>query len=171
MFDAARGRTLRGSANLLFLFEDCALDTDRREFRRGSSLLSVEPQVFDLLVFLISNRDRVVSRDDLLASVWGGRTVSELTLASRINAARRAVGDTGEQQRLIRTVLRKGFRFVGATRRFKGLRRPLSLLRIRPPDAGRMTEAQRRSWRGRRASIAVMHSRQRWDPPAASRTD
>jgi DNA-binding winged helix-turn-helix (wHTH) protein len=83
---------------LLFLFEDCALDTDRREFRRGSSLLSVEPQVFDLLVFLISNRDRVVSRDDLLASVWGGRTVSESTLASRISAARRAVGDTGEHR-------------------------------------------------------------------------
>jgi DNA-binding winged helix-turn-helix (wHTH) protein len=82
---------------MLFLFEDHALDTDRRELRRGSSLLSVEPQVFDLLVFLIGNRDRVVSRDDLLASVWDGRNVSESSLASRINAARRAVGDTGEQ--------------------------------------------------------------------------
>jgi pimeloyl-ACP methyl ester carboxylesterase/DNA-binding winged helix-turn-helix (wHTH) protein len=97
---------------LLFLFEDYTLDSDRRELRRGPSLLSVEPQVFDLLVFLISNRDRVVSRDDLLASVWGGRTVSESTLASRINAARRAVGDTGQQQKLIRTIARKGFRFV-----------------------------------------------------------
>jgi len=97
---------------LLFLFEDYTLDSDRRELRRGPSLLSVEPQVFDLLIFLISNRDRVVSRDDLLASVWGGRTVSESTLASRINAARRAVGDTGQQQKLIRTIARKGFRFV-----------------------------------------------------------
>ena len=83
-----------------FLFEDYALDTDRRELRRGSALLPVEPQVFDLLAFLVGNRDRVVSRDDMLASVWGGRIVSESTLASRINAARRAIGDTGEQQQL-----------------------------------------------------------------------
>lgn len=141
---------------MLFLFEDCALDTDRREFRRGSSLLSVEPQVFDLLVFLISNRDRVVSRDDLLASVWGGRTVSESTLASRINAARRAVGDTGEQQRLIRTVLRKGFRFVGAAREIQRPAAAAFAPSDQTLDTGRMTEAQRRSWRGRRASIAVM---------------
>jgi TolB-like protein len=141
---------------MLFLFEDYALDTDRRELRRGSSLLSVEPQVFDLLVFLISNRDRVVSRDDLLASVWGGRNVSESALASRINAARRAVGDTGEQQRLIRTVLRKGFRFVGAV---KEVHKPAAAAFApldQTPDAGCMTEAQRRSWRGRRSSIAVM---------------
>src|SRR5260370_41655882 len=104
---------LRGSTNLLFLFEDYALDTDRRELHRGSSLLSVEPQVFDLLLFLISNRERVVSKDDLLASVWRGRAVSESTLASPINAARRAVGHTGKQQRLIATALGKGFRFVG----------------------------------------------------------
>jgi DNA-binding winged helix-turn-helix (wHTH) protein len=74
----------------------------------------MEPQVFDLLVFLVSNRDRVVSKDDLLASVWGGRIVSESTLASRINAARRIIGDSGEQQRLIRTTIGKGVRFVGA---------------------------------------------------------
>jgi DNA-binding winged helix-turn-helix (wHTH) protein len=99
---------------MLFLFENFALDTDRRELRRGPDLLSLEPQVFDLLVFLLENRDRVVSRDDVLQSVWGGRTVSESTLATRISAARRALDDTGEQQRLIRTVLRKGFRFIGA---------------------------------------------------------
>jgi len=99
-----------------FLFEDYLLDTERRELRRGPVLLSVEPQVFDLLLFLVRNRDRVVSKDDLLASVWGGRIVSESTLASRINAARRAVGDTGEQQRLIRTIIGKGVRFVGKAR-------------------------------------------------------
>jgi len=75
--------------------------------------IEIEPQVFDLLVYLIENRDRVVTRDDLLASVWGGRIVSESTLASRINAARKAVGDTGEAQQLIRTLPRKGLRFVG----------------------------------------------------------
>jgi adenylate cyclase len=97
-----------------FLFEDFVLDAQRRELRRGSSSLSMEPQVFDLLTFLIRNRDRVVSKDDLLASVWGGRIVSESTLASRINAVRRIIGDSGEQQRLIRTIVGKGVRFVGA---------------------------------------------------------
>jgi len=79
-------------------------------------LRSVEPQVFDRVEFLIRNRDRTVSRDDLLAAVWSGRIVSESTLASRINAARTAIGDNGADQRLIRTVLRKGIRFVGAVR-------------------------------------------------------
>jgi len=72
--------------------------------------------VFDLVEFLIRHRDRVVSRDDLLAGVWGGRIVSESAIGARINAARRAVGDDGEQQRWIRTIARKGFRFVGDVR-------------------------------------------------------
>src|SRR6516165_148025 len=97
-------------------FEDYVLDTERRELRRGSALLSMEPQVFDVLAFLVRNRDRVVSKDDLLASVWGGRIVSESTLASRINAARRVIGDTGEHQRLIRTIIGKGVRFIGKVR-------------------------------------------------------
>ena len=102
------------SFKLLYLFEDYALDTDRRELRRGAAQLSMEPQVFDVLVFLVRNCDRVVSKDDLLAAVWGGRIVSESTLATRINAARRIIGDSGEQQRLIRTTIGKGVRFVGA---------------------------------------------------------
>jgi DNA-binding winged helix-turn-helix (wHTH) protein len=73
-----------------FLFENHTLDTDRRELRRGSERIAVEPQVFDLLVYLAETRDRVVSKDDLIASVWGGRIVSDSTLTSRINAARRA---------------------------------------------------------------------------------
>ena len=78
--------------------------------------MAVEPQVFDLLVYLVRNRDRVVSKDDLIASVWGGRIVSESTLTSRINAARKAVGDSGEDQKLIRTVARRGLRFVADVR-------------------------------------------------------
>ena len=105
-----------GAAKVLYLFGDCELDTDRRELRRASSLVPVEPQVFDLLVYLICNRDRVVSRDDLIASIWEGRLVSESALATRINAARAAVGDSGEAQRLIKTLLRKGVRFVGEVR-------------------------------------------------------
>ena len=99
-----------------FLFDDYVLDTERCELRRGSTLLGMEPQVFDLLAFLVRNRDRVVSKEDLLASVWGGRIVSESTIASRINAARRIVGDSGGRQRLIRTIIGKGVRFVGEVR-------------------------------------------------------
>jgi TolB-like protein len=97
-----------------YVFEGYALDTDRRELRRGADLASLEPQVFDLLVYLIENRERVVSKDDLLAAIWGGRSVSESSMTSRINAARSAIGDSGVQQRLIKTLPRKGFRFVGA---------------------------------------------------------
>jgi TolB-like protein/Tfp pilus assembly protein PilF len=98
---------------LLFLFDNFSVDTDRRELRHDGELRSVEPQVFDLLEFLIRNRNHLVSRDELLAAVWHGRIVSESTLASRINAARAAIGDNGEDQRLIRTIMRKGIRFVG----------------------------------------------------------
>ena len=97
-----------------FLFGDYTLDLRRRELLRGSGArVEIEPQVFDLLIYLIQNRDRVVSKDDLIASVWGGRIVSDSTLTSRITAARKAIGDSGEQQALIRTVPRKGIRFVG----------------------------------------------------------
>jgi TolB-like protein len=98
---------------LVYIFADCVLDPHRRELRRRDNLVAVEPQVFDLLEHLIRNRDRVVSRDDLIASVWGGRIVSESTLGARINAVRNAIGDTGAEQRLIKTLPRKGLRFVG----------------------------------------------------------
>ena len=99
---------------MLYRFEDFVLDINRRELRRGDSLIAIEPQVFDLLVFLIRTRERVVSRDDLLAAVWQGRIVSEATLNSRVNSARAAIGDNGGDQRLIKTLPRKGIRFVGA---------------------------------------------------------
>jgi TolB-like protein len=95
-------------------FGDYNIDVERRELRRAKAPVHVEPQVFDLLVYLVNNRDRVVSKDDLIASVWGGRIVSDSTLTSRINAVRNAVGDSGEEKKLIRTIARKGFRFVGA---------------------------------------------------------
>ena len=96
-----------------YVFEDCVLDAGRRELRHGGQLRAVEPKVFDLLLHLIGNRERVVSRDDLIAQVWNGRIVSESSLASCISAARTAIGDTGEAQRLIKTLPRKGIRFVG----------------------------------------------------------
>ncbi len=98
------------------VFGDYVLDRERRELRRGSEQIALEPQVFDVLTHLVQNRDRVVTKDDLIASVWEGRIVSDSTLTSRINAARRAVGDRGDRQAIIKTYARKGFRFVGDVR-------------------------------------------------------
>jgi TolB-like protein len=94
-------------------FEGYRLDLARRELSLAGEVIATTPKVFDLLTYLVQNRGRVVSRDDLLDAVWQGRIVSESTLASHINAVRRAIGDTGSQQRLVRTISRKGFRFVG----------------------------------------------------------
>lgn len=105
---------ISGGHIVRYQFGTFVLDGARRELRRGEDLIALEPQVFDLLEFLIRARDRVVSRDDLLDAVWHGRIVSDATLSSRINAARTAIGDTGAEQRLIRTLPRKGIRFVGA---------------------------------------------------------
>src|SRR5258708_36460716 len=99
-----------------FLFENYCLDADRRELACGSELIAIGPKVFDLLLYLVQNRDQVVTRDDLLQAIWQGRIVSESTLTSHVNAVRKAIGDTGKQQRLIRTVARKGLRFVGPVR-------------------------------------------------------
>ena len=101
---------------MLFLFDNFTLDVARRELRAGGTEISVEPQVFDLLEFLIRRRDEVVSRDDLIEHIWKGRVVSESAMASRINAARNAIGDNGSDQRLIKTIARKGIRFVGEVR-------------------------------------------------------
>jgi TolB-like protein len=96
-----------------FCFAEHVLDVDLRELTRAGEGVAVEPQVFDLLIYLVENRERVVSKDDLIEHIWDGRIVSESTLTSRINAARKAVGDSGKDQAMIRTIARKGFRFVG----------------------------------------------------------
>jgi TolB-like protein/Tfp pilus assembly protein PilF len=102
-----------GNTIVQFQFSNHVLDAGLRELTRGGEAVAVEPQVFDLLVYLVENRDRVVSKDDLIETIWNGRIVSESTLTSRINAARTAVGDSGKDQAVIRTIARKGFRFVG----------------------------------------------------------
>ena len=103
-----------------YLFEGYVLDTDRRELSRGADAVSVAPQVFDLLDHLIRNRERVISKDDLITAIWDGRIVSDAAVTTRINAARSAIGDSGEEQRFIKTLPRKGFRFVGTVREEQG---------------------------------------------------
>ena len=98
---------------MVFRFGDHVLDIERRELRRGAQPVALEPQVFDLLVYLVRNRGRVVSKDDLIDGVWGGRIVSDSALTTRLNAARKAVNDSGAEQRVIRTVQRRGVRFIG----------------------------------------------------------
>ena len=106
-------RPTRPERCVQFYFDNHTLDTGRRELLRAGEPVALQPQVFDLLVHLVQNRDRVVTKDDLIARVWAGRIVSDSTLTSRINAARTAVGDSGKEQRLIRTIPRKGVRFIG----------------------------------------------------------
>ena len=134
---------------MIFVFDSYVLDTRRRELRRGHAVVSVQPQVFDLLEYLIRNRGHVISRDDILDAIWGGRIVSESSLATRINAARSAIGDDGESQRLIRTLPRKGIRFVGEVREVEEEEQPrargaaTSLLNTAAAVAPRI-EAERR---------------------------
>lgn len=97
---------------MIYSFGQCELDTERLELRRDGELQAVEPQVFSLITLLIENRDHVASKEDLIAAIWHGRIVSDATLSSRINAARTAVGDTGRSQAIIRTMPKRGFRFV-----------------------------------------------------------
>ena len=101
---------------MTFAFAECELDPARQELRRAGEVIHVEPQVFKLLLLLIENRDRIVSKDEILDAVWDGRIVSEAALSSRINAVRRAIGDNGNDQALVRTLHKRGFRFIGQVR-------------------------------------------------------
>jgi TolB-like protein len=111
---------------MLFHFGGHTLDLERRELHRGAELVALEPQVFDLLVHLVRNRGRVISKDELIQGVWGGRIVSDATIHSRVNAARQAVGDSGAAQLVIRTMPRKGVRFVAEVREEKAVPPPVS---------------------------------------------
>lgn len=105
-----------------YLFANCELDTEQRELRCDRETAAVAPQVFDLLNYLIRNRDRVVSKDDLIKAIWKGRSISDAALTTRLNIARKAIGDSGDEQRLIKTLPRRGFRFVGAVEEFSSAR-------------------------------------------------
>jgi TolB-like protein len=144
-------RGARHARNALdFRFAGFEINIPRRELRRAGELVSIEPQVFDLLVHLIRNDDRIVTKDELIETVWKGRAISEAALSSRISAARRAVGDSGAEQKLIRTLNKHGFRFVGAVQ--KAGKEPV----LQAQQASRATrETSAYTWSDR-ASIAVL---------------
>jgi TolB-like protein/Tfp pilus assembly protein PilF len=108
-----------------FRFEKHELDSELRELTRDGVPVPMQPQVFDLLLFLVEQRERVVSKDDLIGGVWGDRIISDSALNSRVNAARKAIQDDGKTQRLIRTIARKGFRFVGDCTEISTVDRPV----------------------------------------------
>ena len=97
---------------MIYLFDEFELDRSKVELRRHGEPVPVEPQVFALLLLLAENRERLVSRDELIEKVWDGRVVSDSAVASRVKSARQAVGDDGQTQRFIKTIHRQGFRFV-----------------------------------------------------------
>ena len=98
---------------MIFRINECLIDTSTYEVRRQGKAVPVEPQVFDLLIFLLENRHRLVSKDEIIDRIWRGRAVSEATLNSRIKSVRQAIGDSGAAQEFIRTIRGRGFRFVG----------------------------------------------------------
>jgi DNA-binding winged helix-turn-helix (wHTH) protein len=101
-------------AVVLAFADGLELDTALFELRRGGQAVPLEPQAFDVLAYLVAHRDRVVPKEELMDAVWGGRFVSDAAVTSRIKQARRAVGDDGQAQRVIRTVHGRGYRFVAA---------------------------------------------------------
>jgi DNA-binding winged helix-turn-helix (wHTH) protein len=143
-----------GASRVKFMFDDCCLDTDRRELRRGTRPVAVEPQVFDILELLVRNRDRMVSNDDLIAAIWKGRIVSDSALNSRMTAVRQAIGDSGQRQGLIRTIPRKGYRFVAAVKE-----EPIGSRR-RGSHCGRGTSER---VAGRNKTVREVLSNQGWD--------
>jgi DNA-binding winged helix-turn-helix (wHTH) protein/tetratricopeptide (TPR) repeat protein len=123
---------------VIYAFGDCELDIDRYELRHGDGRCHVEPQVFDILAYLVAHRDRVVTRDELLAQVWGHSFVSEATVSSRVMAARKAIGDSGRAQELIRTVRGRGYQFVAPVEELAGAPGSLPKPLDAPVRAGRL---------------------------------
>jgi TolB-like protein/DNA-binding winged helix-turn-helix (wHTH) protein len=116
-----------------YRFSDFEIDLNQQELRRAGASVHIEPQVFDLIVHLVRNHDRVVSKDELIDTVWNGRIISEAAFSSRINGARRVLGDNGTDQLFIRTLHRRGFRFVGDVQGITGS--DVAAVRLAPHDA------------------------------------
>src|SRR6202161_3887093 len=117
-------------------FADCELNLDRIVLRRGGEEIRVEPQVFDVLAYLVKHRGTVVRQEELLDAIWGDRFVSESALTTRIKAVRQAVGDDGSQQLIIRTVHGKGYEFVATVEEFEEVEERRNEVALAPGTAG-----------------------------------
>src|SRR5215468_9858069 len=115
-----------------YRFSDFEIDLNQQELRRAGASVHIEPQVFDLIVHLVRNHDRIVTKDELIDTVWHGRIISEAAFSSRINGARRVLGDNGTDQLFIRTLHRRGFRFVGDVEAVTGSE--AAAVRLAPDD-------------------------------------
>lgn len=122
---------------MIYRFGPVRFDTARRELTAGGRPVPVEPQVFDLLQMLIENRERLVTKDEIMERIWRGRIVSEAALSSRVKSARQAIGDDGRAQRLIRTHAKHGFRFVGEVELLAAEPAPAPAPEAEPLQAGR----------------------------------
>lgn len=121
---------------LQYRFSEFEIDLSQQELRRRGAAVHIEPQVFDLIVHLVRNHDRIVSKDELIETIWNGRIISEAALSSRINGARRALGDNGNDQALIRTLHKRGFRFVGDVRAIDAPNTDVEAARLVPDAPG-----------------------------------
>ena len=121
---------------LKYRFAEFEIDLSQQELRRLGEAVHIEPQVFDLIVHLVRNHDRIVSKDELIETIWNGRIISEAALSSRINGARRALGDNGNDQALIRTLHKRGFRFVGDVQAIDAPMTDAEAARLVPDSAG-----------------------------------
>ena len=120
---------------MIYQFGDCAVDTKLLEMRRDGEQQPLEPLEFDLLVYLIENRDRVVTRDELLEALWPGRIVTDSALSSRLKEVRSAVGDTGKAQRIIKTAHGRGYRFVANLEMEAATKTPFNAPVVQPTSA------------------------------------
>ena len=118
-----------------YRFAEFEIDLSQQELRRLGEPVHIEPQVFDLIVHLVRNHDRIVSKDELIETIWNGRIISEAALSSRINGVRRALGDNGTDQVFIRTLHKRGFRFVGHVQAISAPEADVETARLVPDDA------------------------------------
>src|SRR3984957_18474103 len=135
---------------MIYKFGAFELDMATGELRNGDKTFCLEPQVFALLALLIENRERLVSKEEIIDKVWDGRIVSDAAVASRIRSARQALGDDGKSQRFIRTIHSQGYRFVADARAARGV-----LLSVEPGDT-RVAHGADSARQLERPSIAVL---------------
>jgi DNA-binding winged helix-turn-helix (wHTH) protein len=126
------GEALNGEPVMRYQSENFTLDTDDYSLTRNGINHAIEPQVFDLLIYLIENRNRVVTREELLERLWHGRIVSDSAINARLKEARKAVGDTGKQQRVIKTIHRRGYQFIADVSEMSGDEQEHKLRRQKP---------------------------------------